>query len=442
MAYVLFLLVNAALFVRPGEILPAWQGLEVYFYVIAACALFGFPEVMKCLTERPLETQPITLCVLGIFVSVLIPPLLTMDVEEGWRTGFYFLKILVYYLLLVSLVSTPARLRGLIAMLVPCCAALALITILRYHGVLETTAKATVMDSLTSATGEVTFFERLQGTGIFQDPNDLCVMLAAAVPLALFLLLTDGNQLRRLLWVGTLLLYAYTILLTRSRGGMIALMTALGVCSWARYGWQRTVMLGAVGLPLLLLVFGGRQTDFSANEGTGQGRIQLWSDWLDEFRGHVPFGMGMQLPKEDGDGKALLPGEHTGHLAHNAYLQAFADTGFIGGSLFLSMYGLALLSISRVGQGSIILDPGQRALRPFVLAAVAGYAMGIVSLSLTFLVPTYLMPGLAVAFTRTTVCFPPQPPLRMDERMLGRCAVAGICFLIATYIFVRLFVHW
>ena len=37
------------------------------------------------LTNNSLESQPITLCVLGIFVCGLIPPLLLMNLAELWR---------------------------------------------------------------------------------------------------------------------------------------------------------------------------------------------------------------------------------------------------------------------------------------------------------------------------------------------------------------------
>jgi hypothetical protein len=443
MAYVLFLLVNVALLVRPSEIIPDWQGLELYFYLIVACALCGLPQVLGFLTGRSLEAQPITLCVLGMQVLSLIPPLLALKVDEAWNGGFTYFKLLVYYLLLVSLVNTPARLRGLVMTLVPCCAVLSLITILRYHGVLElAVADASVEDSTTNAWGEVTYFQRLQGTGIFQDPNDLCMMLASMVPLALYLLIHDKNSLRRVLWLGSFLIYGYAIFLTRSRGGLLALASGLGICCWARYGLQRSLVLASLGLPLLLVVFGGRQTTMTAQEGTGQTRIQLWSDWMMEFRGNLPFGRGMTLPKEGEGKKQRFPGENYGHMAHNSYLQAFADIGLLGGCLFLGAYGVALLSIYRAGQGGPrILDPQQQALRPFMLAAVMAYAVGMLTLSLCFVVPTFMILALAVAYTRTTVCWPAQPPLRMDERLLGRFALAGASYLAVMYVFIRLFVN-
>ncbi len=444
MAYALFLLVNAALFIRPAEIVPDWQGLEIYFYLIVACALCGLPDVLDYLTRRPLETQPITLCVLGIMLLVPVPNLMALNFAEVWRCGFAYFKIVVYYLLFVSLVNTPARLRGYLSTLVPSCAGLALFTILRYHGVLElTNFAASVTTGVTTASGEILQLARLQGTGIFQDPNDLCMMLAATVPLALYLLLTDRSFLRKGLWIGCLLVFGYAIYLTRSRGGLLGLLAGLGVLAWARFGLQRALVAGALALPLLLAVFGGRQTTISAQETTAQTRIQLWSDWMTEFRAHPLFGNGMSLAREDEATKPRIPGQEYKHVAHNSYLQTFADIGFLGGCLFLGAYALALWSVFRTGHaGKRILDPGQQQQRPFVLAAVAGYSVGMLTLSLSFVVPTYLMLALAVAYSRVTVCAPPLPPLRLDERTFVRFLGLGIAYLAVMYVFIRLFINW
>src|SRR5688572_30219755 len=114
MAFILFILVNATLFIRPAEIVPALLGWEIYFYVILACLVVSTPEVMRYLTAQSLDRQPITLCVFALLFVILLAPMLAGDVGEAWRTGFTFAKVIVYYLLFVSLVTTPERLRMLV----------------------------------------------------------------------------------------------------------------------------------------------------------------------------------------------------------------------------------------------------------------------------------------------------------------------------------------
>src|SRR5262245_29456052 len=114
MAFFLFLLVNAALFIRPAEIVPALLGWEIYFYVIVACMIVAVPDILRQFSGQSLEKQPITLCVFGLLLIIPLPFLLTGDAAEAWRTWLIFAKIVAYYVLFISLVTTPARLRTLL----------------------------------------------------------------------------------------------------------------------------------------------------------------------------------------------------------------------------------------------------------------------------------------------------------------------------------------
>src|SRR5207245_1584415 len=115
--------------------------------------------------------------------------------------------------------------------------------------------------------------------------------------------------------------------LTRSRGGFLAMLAGLGVTVGMRYGRQRAALVAAVGLPLLLVLFAGRQTDLNTGSGTGQTRIQIWSDWLDKFKGDPLLGVGVDVRDVDSalakDGHKVVA--RMGHAAHNSFLQAFAD---------------------------------------------------------------------------------------------------------------------
>src|SRR5207244_2959908 len=72
-AFALFILVTAVLLIRPAEIVPDLYGVEIYFYAIAACCLFASGDMLRYLIGRPLETQPMTLCMLALLVAVLLP---------------------------------------------------------------------------------------------------------------------------------------------------------------------------------------------------------------------------------------------------------------------------------------------------------------------------------------------------------------------------------
>jgi hypothetical protein len=445
LAFVLFLLVNVVLLIRPSEILPQLEGIELYFYVIVACTLVAASDVLKYVTATPLDEQPIAICVAALCVFIVLPHLVVLNLEAAWKAGYYLFKHVVYFFLFVSVVTTPGRLRAYTCGLLLIVAVSVTVAVLEYHQIVTLPTLQAVRDSETGAWGEIATFDRLQLSGIFKDPNDLCVWLATLVPLALYLLVQERDIFRRALGVGVLLLFAYAIYLTRSRGGFLAMVAGLGVTVGMRYGRQRAALVAAVGLPLLLLMFAGRQTSIDANAGTGQTRIQLWSDWLDKFKGEPVLGVGVELPDIDPaiaqDGHKVVA--KIGHAAHNSFLQAFADAGFFGGCLFLGAFFTALWSLWRVGMARTLpRDPQVHAMRPFMMGAVAAYTAGAMTLSLWIAAPTYVVLALAACYPRINRGDPPMPPVRFDTRLLGRFVGLGIGFLVAMYVFVRVFVNW
>ena len=66
----------------------------------------------------------------------------------------------------------------------------------------------------------------------------------------------------------------------------------------------------------------------------------------------------------------------------------------------------------------------------FVLAIVVGYAGGTFSLSRNYVVPTYMVLGLADAYLRMAVPFPP-PGAGLSWRTVGRLLVLGGAGLLA-----------
>src|SRR5437660_7221212 len=103
MGLILFLLVNTSLFIRPAEVFGMEAFENVYQILILACLAVSLPEILACLLGKSLDAQPITLCVFGIMLLVPIAFLPAGDLSEAFRTGLYFFKAVIYYILLISL---------------------------------------------------------------------------------------------------------------------------------------------------------------------------------------------------------------------------------------------------------------------------------------------------------------------------------------------------
>jgi len=439
LSFLLFLLVNAVLFIRPGEIIEELAGVPIYQVVILTCLASALPELAAVLFGQRIERQPITFCILGLFGAVLLSHVSQAQFDRAFDEGLDFGKVVVYYLLFIATVNTPRRLRWFLGCVVAFVTIVSILAVLQYHGEIRLAGyKPSVREAVVDAdTGRTAYIERLQGTGIFQDPNDLCIVISSLVPIVLFRM--SGGGLAGLVWLGPLGIFAYTIHLTYSRGGLLALLSGLVFWAIFRFGGKRALVLMLLGIPLLLAAFAGRQADLSANAGSARTRIALWSEWFQEFRDYPLFGKGPQVAPAPVD-STKDPFAAKEHLAHNAFLQSFADLGVFGGVLFLGAFCFAFEALARYGfDRTRILDRELARLHPFLIGSLAAYIVGMMALSIGYVTSTYLWLGLATAFVRVAPCFPPVPAPLIDRRLLQRWALASMSFLAAIYLTVRLF---
>lgn len=435
MGFYLFILTNAALFVRPSEVVPSLAEVNVYLILILTCAVVSIGRVLRQLSGAAIAASPITACVLAFWAISVLSLAVRADWAGAWAVGSDFGKVVLYYLLLVGLVDTPDRLRSLLRWLAVLCVLQSGVTLLRYHGYLEMPGDvAAVVDSrIDPETGKSVSYERLQGTGIFMDPNDLCLALSLGVLCCLANVIDTRAGMFRVAWLAPIVPLVYTLKLTESRGGLLGLLCGLVALCRARYGWKRTLPLAAVALPAAILLAGGRQAsiDIGRQDDTAQGRIQLWAEGLLCLR-HAPlFGVGANnYPDATG----------TGLVAHNSYVNAYTELGLVGGSVFVGLFYFALRPLEQLAANrSGILDPELRRLQPFVLAIGVAYAAGIWSLTRNYVIPTYLVVGLAVSFLGQVRTWPPCPSLRPGQNRLRQLAVVGVLSVVGLYLYVRVF---
>jgi O-antigen ligase len=420
------------LFIRPAEILPGLEAVPLYEIVILCCLVVSLPAVLGHLRAKMLASRPINLCVLGLLPAVLLSHLTHFQLRLALESGTIFAKILVYYLLFVSLVTTLPRLRWFLFWLVGFVSVLTVVALLQFYGVIDLQSLKAVAETIwDTETGEATVLLRLCSTGIFHDPNDLSLLLVAGMVASFYWMGERGLGPGRVLWLLPVGVFGYALTLTHSRGGFLALLAAILVLFQARFGWGKAVLLALVVVPALLLVFGGRQTDvdLSNPEGSAQARIQLWQEGVQLFRRAPLFGIGMNQYAEE-----------AGQVAHNSYLHAFTELGLFGGTLFVGTFFLSLRGLWQVGAvPRPALNPGVRRIRPYLLATIVGYAVGMFSLSRGYTVPTYLMPALAISYMGLPGVGQRVPLLAFGPRLLALLGAVSITTLVGLYLFVRIY---
>jgi O-antigen ligase len=180
-------------------------------------------------------------------------------------------------------------------------------------------------------------------------------------------------------------------------------------------------------------------TDINAvHEGTGQSRIQIWSDSLSIWRQYPVFGLGEGLIVDE-----------IGMVSHNSFIQCYAELGIFGGTAFTACFLAAGLNLwARRHERDDQRLRGREAeefrevahLRGFVFAALVAAGAGMLTISRQFVAPTYLILGLAAVAQSL-----PQGDTvrwRIGNRFLVLAVAASGLSLITYYLLVRLFVRW
>ncbi|MFZ4698714.1 MAG: O-antigen ligase family protein [Candidatus Methylumidiphilus sp.] len=329
MAFLLLILLTGTLFIRPGEIFPALQGVEFFFYLFMPCFLLSSEAVIGQLSQRNLKTQPITLCVFLILLADVLSNLTHFNFDGVVDHGMSSLKNVMYYLLLISLVSTPLRFRKLLFWIWFFCLLYISLVLLNHLGFIKLSIMEAFNDNYLSETGETLGVKRMAGSGLFGDPNDMCMVIVMGVILGFYLMGDNLFPLPRLIYLASAIVFGYALQQTQSRGGFIAFMAACGMTLLTRFGWKKAAMAAAAGLPFVLFLFKGRLTAISTEETTAHSRIGLWSDGLEYFKSSPLFGIG--------SGRYA---EFSHHVAHNAYVHAYAELGFLGGAPFVGAFFL------------------------------------------------------------------------------------------------------
>jgi hypothetical protein len=388
MNFALFLLLNAVLLIRPEELFPDIAGLRLYLIVIVLSAATSLPRLVELLSLTSLRTRPVAVCVLLFFASTIISLCVRGRIDEAFfEFGPEFAKVILYYFLFLAAVDTPARFRMFVAVLVVLIGALTAIALAQHHGVTDfPNIVPTTQREVDPATGEEYTLSRLVSTGIFNDPNDLCLILGLGILSCVFCATTSSlGLIGRIVWLLPIPLFTYALLETHSRGGLMGVLAGVVAYLYSRFGGPRSLPFAILGTVIALAAIGGRQGNIGGG-GTAHERLMLWAAGLGELFGrplYIPTGVGIGWFVDD-----------TGHVAHNSFIQAYVELGLLGGGAFLAAFYLSARILDRIGRGvdapRWVLDA-----RHFGFAVLVGYAMGCYSLTRNFVVPTYLALGIA-----------------------------------------------
>lgn len=273
------------------------------------------------------------------------------------------------------------------------------------------------------------------------NPNFVASFLAAAIPAPLAL--AFGSCHRRVLWLSTALVIAVGIVLTGSRAGVLALVAAVLVFATTaiRNGLARWSVVGALAL-VCVLGAAAHLNPRTASESL-RGRAFIWKVALADGAARSAFGSGPgsfgylyptrmgRFFSEPGHGNLLRFAGHERH-AQNDFVEAWHDTGWLGLTSLLAIFGLWL------GSMWIRFRHQEAAMRATTAAAMAGVAALLVASMFDFPLHraetwTLLWLWMAVPFAERALTAPPRPLRFLPVRycIAGLLIVVGACFSFA-----------
>ncbi len=435
--FVLLLGTIAIIFLRPADLIPALEAWPIYQFLIVGCLVVAARVTLGQLSHQSIIEQPLLASLLILLVAVGLSHL-SHGSRWGDRTSlFECLNIIALYLLIVGLVNTPYRLIKFVQWLAISITVVAGLALLDRYELFSVAALESIRDRGGAVDSDSTeYVERIRGTGIFQDPNDFGLILVSGLILSVSFLLRPHAGWLRHLWLVPCCILLGAIALTHSRGAMLSLLCAVP----ALVAYCHSVRVGIVSLivvPVLAIAFSARMTDVNAMvEGTGQSRIQIWSESFTIWKQYPLFGLG----------EGLLVDELR-VVTHNSFLHCFAELGFLGGAAFVSCFLAAGIGLWRLRNddagvltGSTTYESEQLAHhRTYIFAALVAYIAGILTLSRQFVVPTYLVLGLAAsAFSSYT---PTARRMRFENRFIVTALLVSCLSLAAFYVTIRVFIR-
>ena len=430
LAFALFCMTTATMILRPGEMIPALGLLPIYEVLILGTLLLAHQGVFRQFKPDSLLRQPVALCLIGTFIAIPLSHLTHMYLGGALHGTIEFTKAAMLFVLLVVVVDRWSRFERLSTVIACCATVMISFCLIDYLGIVDLPFIKHAEESYgQELDGDDIRIARMNGTGIFSDPNDISLLITATGILCLSFLTDKERGPLRVFWLLPIVLLAFALVCTKSRGGMLAAAAAIGVLLMFRYGKGVAIALGTLGVLAAPIVL-GRQANIDLSEGTGHDRLMLWRDGLVALRSKDLF---------FGTGEGSYP-DLAGLVAHNSFVHAYVELGVVGGTFFFGMFFFCAWGLFRLNtQPWQILNPRQARFLPYMAAIGAGWTIGLMSLSRCYTVSTLLILALGTAYLNLAGwnLRPRRPILQWDQFHIARLAAASFAMFVALNLVVR-----
>ncbi len=374
-ALVLFMLIY---FSRPEDWIPGLSHAPLAKFT-GVLALLGLVFSLRHIRQRlPREVMFLFVLVGQLFIASAMSPIWS---GGALQATLDFAKVMIVVTVMAVTVNSLRRLRLLVLVQAACVAAIAAVAVWK--------------GSLIGG--------RLEGTfsGNYADPNDLALAVTISLPLCLALLFLSKRMLWKAVWIAAMVVMIYSVFLTGSRGGFLALIVVAAVSLWTLFirGRRRYLLvLAALGGLLLwplasATVFERMTATFDSEEDTSaaylsaQQRQQLLLRSIEVTAQHPLFGVG------PGNFDTVSGNWHT---THNSYTLMSSEGGVPAFILYVLILWCGFANL-RAAKRLIRGQTKAALLAHAITASLVGYVVGSFFLSVAYQFFPYILVGYTTA---------------------------------------------
>jgi O-antigen ligase len=389
LTYAALFLFTIILYARPAEFYPSPLTASIALIVGLLTLAIFFPAqlaVEGTLSARPRE---VNLSLLFCLTGLLSIPL-AINPSAAWlEFSGTFIRCIAIFIVLVNVVRTERRLKGLLLLAIAVSCWLSLGALNDYRLGLLTVEGYRVAGV---------------GKGIFGNSNDMAFHLVTIMPIAIALIFTARGFVRKVVFAVSVALMMGAIVVTYSRGAFLGGLVALGFLGWklGRSNRLTIFVLGTVVILLFLAMAPGNYSirmlsilvpslDPVGSSGARQGEL-LRS--LHVAIRHPVFGIGM--------GNYSSEMSYTGLVTHNAYTQVASEMGIAALAIYTMFVVTPLKRLGQIARETLTAHPSSYYyyLAVGLQASLLAYLVSSFFASVAYLWYVYYLVAYAVCLRR------------------------------------------
>lgn len=323
----LIVLLFTILYIRPQDWVPGFVGLPVNWMIVPLGILIGASTHQSAGTAfRSPQVPTLALYLAVIFIATY----LSVDLLTGIEEFMLFFKHGLVFMFVLMVVSDKEKLRFAFS------AMLAFSMFLAFQACLEgITGRA--WGGMTPFPGYAEI--RVRWYGDWDGPNVFGLLFTLSGAIAIEYAFRKGSLLTRLWGVICFGMSFAGIFYTNSRGAFLGVIAAVAFYLRSRFRWWVAILLCMGFLLAIMFVGPSRVSSISSEEASAGERVWLWEQGLDMLMENPLFGVGRDQFWKNVDLRLI---------AHNNFVQVFAETGLTGFFCFLMLLWLGFRSALRV----------------------------------------------------------------------------------------------